>query len=639
MPKFIIFCFILFTLTTPFAQIQTTALPQPGFEGRILQAVNDIWIIDTHEHMETEEQRLAQKDLDFTYLYKQYAYDDLISASHSQGLVSVIFGRNFSLNDRWELFKPFFNDMRNTGYARASIIAAHDLYGISELNDNTFQELTDKLRQANKPGLYQSILKDKAKIELSIQDGGEVPFDPDFFRHVVRFDNFINVFTMAEIKRLCLNFEITEPTLENFVVTLRKTFEKAMVPGVIGVKSGLAYNRILKYDNVTKEEAELVFVLLKNWDSKKGRPEFETVKPLQDYMMHRVLDLALEYDMPVQIHTGLHAGNGNYINNSNPTHLTNLFFEYPEVNFCMFHASYPFGGQLSTLAKNFPNVFIDMCWAQIISPSYSIRYLHEWLETVPANKIMAFGGDYGTAELVYAHSVMARRVVANVLVDKVKSGYFSEKESIDIAQKILRDNAMEIFKLKGRSRSLENIAALKKPGFLKDWWEVHQSTKGLVTKWWIVGPFDYGQGLETTYPPEKKIELGKAYDGADGKVAWEQVSIAESGYLNLVQLLYKHPEGHPEDLNALAYAFTEVESPNDRSAKITIGSNDGAKVWVNGQVVYNEHVARGAVADQVFVNIKLKKGKNNILAKVENLGNNWGLYVRIIDPNSELVFN
>jgi uncharacterized protein len=636
---YFICCIILMTFACAFSQIQTTDLPQPGFKDRIRKAVNDIWIIDTHEHLETEEQRLGKKDLDFTYLYSHYANEDLISASHSQGLVSVILGRNFSLSDRWELFKAFYDDMRNTGYARAAIIAAKDLYGISDLNDNTYLELSEKMRQANKPGLYRSILKDKARIDLSILDVGEVPFDPDFFRHVVRFDNFINVYTIAEIKRLCLNFEISEPTLENFCVALKKTFEKAMVPAVIGVKSGLAYNRILKYDNITKEEAEHVFVKLKNWDSKKGRPEFKDVKPLQDYMMHRVLDLADEYNMPVQIHTGLHAGNGNYINNSNPTHLTNLFFEYPEVNFCLFHSAYPFGGQLSVLAKNFPNVFIDMCWSQVISPSYTVRYLHEWLETVPANKIMAFGGDYITVDLVYAHSVMARRVVTNVLIDKVKCGFYTESEALNIAQKLLRDNALEIFKLKGRSRSLANLPALKKPGFLKDWWEVHNSTKGLITKWWIVGPFEYGDGLETVCPPEKKIELGKAYDGADGKVAWEKVSIKESGYLNLVKLFYNHPEDHPEDLGALGYAFTQVKSPDNRSAKITIGSNDGAKLWVNGKVVYNEHVARGAVADQVFVDVQLKKGTNDILAKVENLGNNWGLYLRIVDPNSELVFN
>lgn len=48
------------------------------------------------------------------------------------------------------------------------------------------------------------------------------------------------------------------------------------------------------------------------------------------------------------------------------------------------------GGELSTLAKKSRNVYLGMCWLYIISPSKSERYLHEWLETVPANKIRAF---------------------------------------------------------------------------------------------------------------------------------------------------------------------------------------------------------------------------------------------------------
>ncbi|MCB9502019.1 MAG: amidohydrolase family protein [Deferribacteres bacterium] len=124
--------------------------------------------------------------------------------------------------------------------------------------------------------------------------------------------------------------------------------------------------------------------------------------------MHRLVDLAEEFDLPMQIHTGLQAGNGNIITNSNPTHLTQLIMSHPRVDFCLFHGGYPYGGELAVLAKNFPNVYIDMCWSAIISPSYSKRYLHEWIETVPANKILAFGGDYSVVELVYAHSVMAK---------------------------------------------------------------------------------------------------------------------------------------------------------------------------------------------------------------------------------------
>lgn len=49
------------------AQIQTTDLPKPGFEMRIEKYANEIRIIDTHEHLITEEERIQKADqLDFT---------------------------------------------------------------------------------------------------------------------------------------------------------------------------------------------------------------------------------------------------------------------------------------------------------------------------------------------------------------------------------------------------------------------------------------------------------------------------------------------------------------------------------------------------------------------------------------------
>ncbi len=55
--------------------------------------------------------------------------------------------------------------------------------------------------------------------------------------------------------------------------------------------------------------------------------------------------------------------------------------------------------------------------------------LHEAIETVPANKIFAFGGDYIVPEGSYGHSVMARRVVSRVLTEKVEDGYLTEEEA------------------------------------------------------------------------------------------------------------------------------------------------------------------------------------------------------------------
>src|SRR5262249_56384913 len=123
---------------------------------------------------------------------------------------------------------------------------------------------------------------------------------------------------------------------------------------------------------------------------------------LEDHMFHHVVRLAEAAGVPFQIHTGIHAGNGNFVANSNPALLNNLFFLYPKVKFDIFHISYPYQGELSVLAKQFPNVYADFCWAHIISPTVARHALHEFLEMIPANKISGFGGDSGFPRLAIA---------------------------------------------------------------------------------------------------------------------------------------------------------------------------------------------------------------------------------------------
>ena len=145
---------------------------------------------------------------------------------------------------------------------------------------------------------------------------------------------------------------------------------------------------------------------------------------MQDYLVHIAIQEAEKRRLPIQIHTGLQEGNENILSNSNPELLVNLFMEYRDAKFDIFHGAWPFCSQLSALAKNFSNVYPDMSWMHIISPSRSRSALYEWLDEVPANKILGFGGDFLCVEGAYGHTVIARENIAKVLALKVEDGDF-----------------------------------------------------------------------------------------------------------------------------------------------------------------------------------------------------------------------
>ena len=66
---------------------------------------------------------------------------------------------------------------------------------------------------------------------------------------------------------------------------------------------------------------------------------------------------------------------------------------------------------------------------------------------MPANKILGFGGDYKFVEGAYAHSRIARDIVAEVLTEKAEAGYLTEDEAMGLAARLLRENALQIFRL------------------------------------------------------------------------------------------------------------------------------------------------------------------------------------------------
>ena len=239
---------------------------------------------------------------------------------------------------------------------------------------------------------------------------------------------------------------------DDWLQAVEAMFEHLPQQRIGSLKSALAYERTLRYDRVTRSEAEASFnqgfagLHLPDW---APRP-FPVGKAFQDYMMHFILRLAGRGGYTFQFHTGLQEGNGNLIYHSDPTLLSNLFLEYPDVDFDLFHIGYPYQHTLGALAKNFPNVYIDMCWAHIVSPSAAVNALVEWLDAVPANKISAFGGDYCFVDAVYGHQLLARRNVARALAVKVEEGVFDVDRACRIGEMLFVDNPVAIFKLEER---------------------------------------------------------------------------------------------------------------------------------------------------------------------------------------------
>ena len=434
------------------AQSSISAVPKPGFEKRIQNAVNAIRLIDTHEHLMSEKEALSTP-ADFSTLFTNYQQSDLISSGMDQNKTfSTLKGKETKLDEKWLAAKDGWANMRTTAYGRSVLIAAKDLFGIADLNDQTYGELSKRIKESHKKGYYEYVLKEKSMIdaclimEYNTTNPRDVVNEGNCnFRRFFVYDKYCSFFGYNKMRTRLSNYGIEFSTLPQLESLIDSVFAQDIKKGIQGAKFGVAYYRTLKFDDVSRETATAVFEKLKA-DPDHIYP-FEEAKPLQDFIFFKLLSLCEKYKVPVQIHTGLQTGSGNEITNANPTGLAKAFFKFPGVKFCLLHAGYPYGGEMATLAKNFPNVYIDMAWSALISPAYTRRYLQEFIETVPNNKIMAYGGDSQTVEGAYGASVLARETVASTLIQMVKEAYLTESVAVDVAKKILRENAITIYNL------------------------------------------------------------------------------------------------------------------------------------------------------------------------------------------------
>ncbi|MGI6368671.1 MAG: amidohydrolase family protein [Anaerolineae bacterium] len=420
---------------------------------RIAGYIDGLHIVDTHEHLPgTEADRNTHTDVLEEYLY-HYMSSDLRSAGLS--MAELAFARNHHkpLMERWAVIEQAWEHSRHTGYGRALDLSVRRLYGIDGVRGATLEELDAAFQKSLQPGTYQRVLKDTCRIAISLLDNvleGSGAWDPAFFVPVVRLDDYIWPRSLQMVEACEREAGHRLRTLDDWAEACTARLEKARAEGAVAIKVGLAYQRSLAFGRPASNQAEeslSALLAARHWPDWDERP-IEVAQNYQNWMMHHVLGLAARQGMPVQIHTGLLEGNGNLIANSDPTLLNPLFLEYPDVNFDLFHIGYPYQHVLSALAKMFPNVYIDMCWAHIISPTASVRALEEWLDSVPVNKIMGFGGDYCLVDGVYGHQAMARENIARALNTKVQEGVFDVDRACEIARLLLVTNPATLFGLK-----------------------------------------------------------------------------------------------------------------------------------------------------------------------------------------------
>jgi hypothetical protein len=163
--------------------------------------------------------------------------------------------------------------------------------------------------------------------------------------------------------------------------------------------------------------------------------------------------------------------------------------------------------------------------------------------------------------------------------------------------------------------------------------------EGFVKEWLLLAPIPLAEGEDANAAVDKqqvkdeaKLEpkAGDKVDVGPAGLAWKKYT-AKDYLFDFNDFLGKVTE------QSVGYAVTYVLSDAEiTGAVLKIGSDDQAKVYVNGKEVGKVAEARALEKDQnSFDGLTLKKGSNTIVFKVINEGADWSGCARFTDKDGK----
>lgn len=224
----------------------------------------------------------------------------------------------------------------------------------------------------------------------------------------------------------------------------------------VALKSIIAYRTGLAVQAPDRIAAARAFDELKRAPDAAGlmkrikvpHDQVAAAKRLRDHWLWRALELSLELDVPVQIHTGM--GDQDLdIETARPGLLANVFRDerLRHARVVLLHGGYPFHAEAAYLVDVFPNVYLDLSEHNLFLGPEVESVLRPVLALAPSSKLL-FGTDaYGSPDLQWIAARATIDALEKVLAGLVDAGSMSARDAQAAGEAILSGNARELYRL------------------------------------------------------------------------------------------------------------------------------------------------------------------------------------------------
>jgi hypothetical protein len=417
--------------------------------NELAEHIHSLRMIDTHEHLNKEIDYIERGPDILQDLFENYIQADLVVAGATEAAVERLFdASDLDLRARFAGVRAAWDRCQYTGYGEAVRLIARRGYGMEEITPEAIEAAAPRAIALRQPGERLRILRDEANLDhVQIDDfRWKCPPDlsgPDFFLYDLSWVGFCQGEVNAPAIYEDVGVEIDD--LSSLRAGMAAIFAKHG-PRAIAVKSQHAYGRTLRWQE--RDEADAARALSRQLAGHQ-LAEAEQLC-LGDWCLARGVELAIEHNLPFKLHTGYYAGHSRMpIDRVRPGQLCELLARYPTARFVLMHIAYPYNDELVALAKHYPNVYVDMCWAWSVNPLVARDFVRKMLHAVPSHKLFAFGGDTFWPNAAVAYASQARQWLTRALQAEVDEGLLDQRAAISLATRLMRTNQLDCFDIAG----------------------------------------------------------------------------------------------------------------------------------------------------------------------------------------------
>jgi hypothetical protein len=400
---------------------------------RMLEAVEDVPIVDIYERLLPESKRVSQP-VDFVAWLAAFLETEYRALGLGADELALLADVQAAPDERWALVSRHWPFIRTTGSGRTVLRVAWKFFGVEAVDERTWKDISAQLWKMQVQGFYCQLLRERANVRMTLVDN---PIDPSMrpcCATIGNYDWLLQFCCGADLDRALQELKLKAVlTLDLLDALVEKAIQRDLETGRV------AFKLEALPDPARPSSEEVTWALSRVARHGEEEAHEGTCEPvLQSYLVDRFLTRAPRSRRPVLVRVD---------DAVTVERLRILAGRHKEVRFVGVYAGGVDAFSLLALGRTLPNVTLAIGDLWRTAPQLARQSLVGWLHGVPLNKVFAVSGGTTMVEAACVQAWIVREQMAAALSEMVAWGQLDEDDAHLAMERLLFKNAWEYFGL------------------------------------------------------------------------------------------------------------------------------------------------------------------------------------------------